>query len=518
MASTISVSRTSLLIWSLSLACAAILMIFAVSMYPVPDGDSIGFVPAITAYASTGQLENKLYIRAHTIDPRGLGRFLSYTPGMTVMVGAVMRVLGQTGYPAAFITLAAVRCASLFLFTQLVISSLGRRVTKGPWWLTASAMVLIGSNALFLFASNGRPEIVSMLLISLALLGALSLHSQVGRHVLIQVCIGLLFTTSIANALIATSMYAIYVVFDFRPTGLRVGCLVTTTVLACFFLVSCYALVGVSIGDAISGLAISGKRAVLEFDANLSLAKSMSYYRTWVVFALLGAVRFTRRSITLWREPFTTMQDRGLLLASVVAMMGLGYYFGGRSASNHYTLYAFLPLYQLLTLQLLLAVANQATRAPRLLVLSATALAAFLSLMQPIQAALLFPYYLTSGATYSQAKEVYTSLDRGACSVVYTTAIAWLDDRQSGSEYKRSENGGIQRTERMKQEHADKPCVMAFVQEVNNHSQPPLDMQQIADFGDRSTTTQRLRALRLLNSPKGYSFRAYQGASATSIR
>lgn len=108
-------------------------------------------------------------------------------------------------------------------------------------------------------------------------------------------------------------------------------------------------------------------------------------------------------------------------------------------------------------------------------------------------------------------KNNFEKVKTDQCHVVYTIGISMLDEKQSGSMYNLDNNSKVSPTERMKIDSTKASCVYAFVQEVNNNSTPPKGMQMVADFSDRSNYTLILRRLRLLNSPKGYSFRAYKG-------
>ena len=136
-------------------------------------------------------------------------------------------------------------------------------------------------------------------------------------------------------------------------------------------------------------------------------------------------------------------------------------------------------------------------------------LAALTSLLPTIQDIVLFPYYLTSGSTYAEMKSEYEKINPEGCSVVYSSGLGWLDEKQAGSNYIRSSTSGVVLSERIKSE-VFPSCIVAFIQEVNSNTEAPLNMELIADFGDRSTWTSKLKAIRLLNSPKGYSFKAYR--------
>ena len=504
--------RSVFLIWSLSLFCCTILVLFAYNMYPVPDGDSIAFIPTIKSYSETGILQNKLFIRPHTIDPGGLGRFLANTPGMTVYVGSFMKLLGQTSYQSAFVSLSLIRCASLLIFSKLIILTLQQRTQTVCLKHLAIPAILIISNAFFLFASNGRSEIISIFFVSIALLAVLSVKPQIKRHIFVQICIGLLFPVNVASAIISMCIYSVYLIFDIKFTRLRLACLFLSIFFSALFLMLSYAVAGVSLSDGINGVTHAAKTALFNYKVDLTLAQSISYYKSWMTFAILGVLQFMRLSLTFWNQDKTSIADRLLLIITVFVLIILAYYFGGRYATNHYTLYAFLTLYQLLAFQLFIHCLESTRGSTHILSFSIIILAAILSLLQPVRASLLFPYYLTSGSTYDQMKKEFEKIDTQGCSVVYTTAVAWLDDQQSGSEYLPSELGGVDQTERMRLENENNSCVVAFVQEVNSNSSSPIGMKLIADLSDQSPYTTLLRSLRLLNSPKGYSFKAYKGA------
>ena len=107
-------------------------------------------------------------------------------------------------------------------------------------------------------------------------------------------------------------------------------------------------------------------------------------------------------------------------------------------------------------------------------------------------------------------KANYEETVSSSCAIVYTSGIAMLDEKQIGSNYRVGASGEIQITERIKHDTNNYSCIRAFVQEVNSNSTPPSHMKLIADFSDKSPYTKILRSLKILNSPKGYSFRAYE--------
>ena len=133
-----------------------------------------------------------------------------------------------------------------------------------------------------------------------------------------------------------------------------------------------------------------------------------------------------------------------------------------------------------------------------------------LSLIEPVRTAVLFPYYLASGSTYHEATKNFQALDVGECALMYSNGIAVLDESQRGSQLRFDESARPVASRRIKSLYEDQQCVIAIVQEVNSNVRLPVGMEEIVDHRDRSSWTPKLKALRLLNSPKGYSFSVYK--------
>ena len=145
-------------IWIGAVLASVLLVLFAHNMYPVPDGDSIFFLPAIKAYSSTGIVDNKLVDLSFDTDPSGLGRFLFYTPGFPLALGSAMALFGLTSYKGALLFLSFVRVASVFLFAKALVIVLEKRDLQDNLFYVLPASALVFSSGLFLFPSNGRPE------------------------------------------------------------------------------------------------------------------------------------------------------------------------------------------------------------------------------------------------------------------------------------------------------------------------------------------------------------------------
>lgn len=504
----LSKESPGMVLWVLSLLCSAILVIFAYYMYPVLDGDAIAFVPAIKAYAVTGILENKLIDLSYVTDSERQGRFLFYTPGFPFFFGKLLSFFAEKSYVHAVLLLALARAASVFIFAKALITVLHRSRRSCSVWLLCISSALVISNAFFLFASNGRPEILSTLIISIAGLAAVSFESEARKHLTLQACIGLLLPISIANAVIGLSFYLFYLFFDIRPIHKRVVYFCMAVLLSVAFLLLSYVLAGVPLVDGFQGLVLHSDIQLDRSDTQFSLAL-ISF--NWIVFGILSLSKLLQLSFVFLRDKRPSRWDVSWIAVSFAVLAFFVYFFWLRTPRSRYNFYAFLPLYQLLSFHVAAQIHFNGNRFMKLLVGGLLLVGVGLSLVLPLRDALLFPYYLTSGNTYRHMKYEFSKIPVDDCAVVHTRAIAFLDDTQSGSSYILDESRRVMLSERLKAEPNPRSCAVAFVQEVNSNAAPPERMELIADFSDRSRYTELLRSLRLLNSPKGYSFRSYKG-------
>lgn len=432
--------RVDLIIWLSAALCPLILIVFVANMHPVPDGDSRFFVPTIKSVASSGVLENKLVNLSYAIDLSGAGRFLYPTPGTPLIIGSLLAMLGKASYPDIFLALSVARALSVLLFAKTVIIVLKDTASRTRPLPLLLASALVVSNGLFLTPSNGRPEILSMLIISSATLASVAIKSTRTRHLLIQLFIGLLLPISIANALVGVVFYLLY--SSLEPMGFRrrVYCLGSMILFAVFFFASSYALSNLPLRDGLEGLATTSSRAY-SLSRPSNLGHILPYWKTWMLFGIMASLQLLELARNLWRNKDTTgMQKTWFFISILLLCIGV-HFFGLRVASSHYQLHAFLPIYQLLALRLVvdprLPLERYVTRLSKPLL----TLAILLSLLDPLRETLLFPYYIYGGSSYQIMKTHYES-SSAPCAIAYTTSIAMLDEKQMGSIYKQSTTGG----------------------------------------------------------------------------
>jgi hypothetical protein len=322
----------------------------------------------------------------------------------------------------------------------------------------------------------------------------------------------MLFPISIANGYIGIAFYLLYLFFDVKPTLKRLSYFAASALSSGLFLLFsytiAYSIAGIDIVDGIRALQSASQGQMSRKDTSLKLL--FNYWSSWSLFGLLASARCIQCARMFLRNKTFSFLDVAWLVLTGLVIAACIFVFGLRAAPVHYNLYAFLPIYQLLSLRLLIEVQLFSRRFWIFICTSALIAASALSLFTPIRSMALFPYYLLSGSTYAQMKQQFEKIETKECSIVYTGAVAFLDEKQSGSNYLRSDSSGIIPTERMKKDGNDFSCEVAFVQETNTNSSFPVGMKLIADLGDRSPYTKKLRSLRILNSPKGYSFKAYR--------
>jgi len=349
-----------------------------------------------------------------------------------------------------------------------------------------------------------------MFIVSVSLLAALSINSSVKRHFALALCIGLLFPVTLANGIIGCVFYLFYLFIDIKNVKTRFAFLAFALASGFLLLILSYLAAGLPLGDGFRGLSIHAKLQLGRTDTGLGLV--LSAWRSWIIFAVLSVVYLiiSLISVPAIRQSTTPVLDRMWLGSSFIFLAYSVYFFGLRAAPTNYNLYAFLPLYQFLSFRLLIDLNSHNLKILSYVFQGALVAGLLLSLLEPLRSAVLFPYYLVSGSTYSQAKNNFLALDIDECNLMHTAGLALLDESQRGSQFKVDDSSHFLISKRIKFSGGGRTCIAAIVQEINANSRLPVDMEMIADYSDKSPWTPRLRALRLLNSPKGYSFYAYK--------
>lgn len=497
------------LVWLCAAIVSFIVLVFAWSMYPIPDGDSAYFIPTIKSFISDGQLMNQYVDLSYTTDPRGLGRFLFYTLGFPLITGIALSWSGYTSYPSVFTLLAIFRIASILLFTGSVLrEAVDSKQDSNVYWLVVGGLVI--SNGLFLFASNGRPEILSMLIVSAALLSSQLIRKARKRHLVLTLLIGLLFPVSLANGFIACSYYLFYLIINVKRSIARLGYLFLSIGWGILLVSLSYLVASVPILDGIQGLLIHSRIQLNRSGSDFFHV--LLYWHAWILFAVLAFIKLLRSTVfpTAVGDKCLPRTDAAWLFCSYGIFGFCIYFFGLRSAPIQYNLYAFLPLYQLYSLGLYRGLysfdSSLLSKAKSFLFGSAIAI----SLVNPIRAILLFPYYLISDHTYVKAKDRFQQVASQKCQLYYSRAIVVLDEPQRGREYtpKVIEDWTASPVKNIRQ--SSDGCFVAILQEVNNNTNHPVGVSIVDNYSDESMLTSFLKGIRIINSPKGYSFKAYR--------
>lgn len=507
-------SRTLVLVAAMTILMALLLLFMAWSLYPVSDGDAPYFMPAAHWYARNGRLVNKLVEFTYATDPSGEARFLFYPPAFSLLIGKLASLVGRESYRGVFLWVAILRAAGVLLFSGIIYRVLVSNIQIKRYWLLASAgLMLIMSQGLYLLPANGRGETLSMTLVCAGV--ALEFSQLPRRRWIMSIIVALIFSISIANGCIALWVYAVHLAFLERSVPAKIVWIIATVLLALAFFYFSYVFAGIDFSEGMEGLRLNVKLQLRRTDTSLPLL--LSFWRSWLIFAVMAAYQalacFLRSSFLKKASALNRSY-----LALVLLLLAACVYTFARTAPSHYSIYAFLPLLQVLSF-CFLAESLAWSSVKSFVAVIGMSLAILLSLVMPLQAIAVFPYYIQSGRSYQAASKKLSELrSTWKCSLLYSSGLYVLDPKLEGSIYS-IDSGGYANSTRAKREDAlngRSSCRLILVQEVNSDSDAPSKARQVMDFSDQSAHLGLLRRLRLVNSPKGYSFRAYIQPSTDS--
>lgn len=502
------------------LGCCAVLYGFAWNMYPVPDGDAMFFVPAIRSYAVEGRVENKALDMSFVTDPEGRGRYLFYPPVFMVTVGGVARCLGVTGYPGILLLLATVRVASVAVFTVVIHGLVRRRyLATIPAQVIVVAVAMVVGNGLFLLASNGRPELLTLLLASIAI--PISLSPSLCKDIFLPVLVACTFSFSIANGIIAFAIYALYLCIAQESCVRRVLQLTAAGTLMGVLFLGGYLLAGIEPRDGLAGIMLHSKIQLVRTDTSIGLL--VTYWKSWFLFCAVACVVFgvwLRRRLASPSSTCTRVQAAGAVLLFAATVL----FFGVRAAPAHYNVYAFLPIYQAVAFAGFLALSPRTdpvgggdpqvmcrgSAALRNACMGVLVLAACMACANTALRLLTFPYYLVSGCDYRSMKPVFARvLEEHPGTFFYSGDLQMLDDAMAGSIFRVDAQG---RCTSLRAEHEGRATgrSIVFVQERNGYPVPPLLRRVVLDATDKGPAPSPTRVLRVLRLRQGYSFTAYE--------
>jgi hypothetical protein len=378
--------------------------------------------------------------------------------------------------------------------------------TKRYWLLVFAGLMLIASQALYLLPANGGGETLTMTLVCAGV--ALEYSQLPRRRWMMSILVALIFSVSIANGAIALWAYAVYLALIERSFQSKLAWITITVLLALAWFYLSYVLAGIDFVEGMEGLRLNVKLQLRRMDTSLPLL--LSFWRSWLIFAVMAAGQIISYTV---RSPFLKQASalNRIYLVVTLSFLAACVYIFARTAPSHYSVYAFLPLLQVLSL-LFLAESLTWHSVKSFAAIIGMSLAVLLSLVIPLQAIGAFPYYVQSGRSYQDAINKLSDLRSvWKCSLLYSSGLYALDPKLEGSIYSIDADGYANST-RARREDALKgrtTCRLILVQEVNSDSDTPGKGKQVMDFSDQSAQLGFLRRLRLVNSPKGYSFRAY---------
>ena len=497
------------------LAASAILtilinLLFAYQIYPVADGDATAFAPAALDVNVNGTLFNRVSKLSYDTDPLQLGRFLYYPPLFPIIVGKLSVWLGIEGYAGIFVAMALIRAIGIVAFALILIDIYRTAIERNPssrlLWLGLSCGVLL-SYGLFIFPTNGRPEVLTITLITLSLwIEYFKVKwGFVGQLLLIPLTI----STSLVGGGILLTIYTIYLLHQNYSERQVIGRGLLLMVISTIVMYLSYALAGVNIADSLYAIRQRAAMDIRRTDGSLALL--VRYYWTWVLFCGLA---FLHAAPALAQTFQKSSLFRKVLLGLASLLLAFEFWFFGiRVAPMHYNLYSFLPVFQVLGLTYVYQ--RQAQGKAKLLYAAVTPMcvtAIMLSLLIPGRAIALYPYYLASGKSFRNARTTYEDIlsSNHQCNIMYTTGLSVVDEVLQGRIYPQfSIEQGVS--------VAGNPCTIVLVQQVNGAAswlEVP-GSEEIVDWSDESAIYSLLKKLHVLNNPQGYSFRGFRVENPT---
>ena len=192
---------------------AAILVLYAYFIFPIPGTDSMVYIPAALLYAKGQGLANPLYYVTHITDLTHTNRFNYYVPFQAQLLGLLSHIL--PGVRTIFLFCALFSVTSLLLFAR----HLSRLLQSGTsLWIAAACSLSVTYMGMYLLPTTGRPETLTSfmaLLVYLAWQRRRALPVGVIDAVVVVLC-GLMLATQLLSCFFC---FLVFVTFDLLETG-----------------------------------------------------------------------------------------------------------------------------------------------------------------------------------------------------------------------------------------------------------------------------------------------------------
>jgi hypothetical protein len=174
---------------------AAILVIYAVNIFPIPGTDSIVFIPPALLYSKGFGLANPLYYVTKFTDLTHTGRFNYYVPFYPFLLGILSKI--SPGIKTIFIACSLFSAANILLYTQFIASRIPKDIGG-----TVRAIILMSITyvATYLLPTVGRPEGITILMVFLVYMLYINRSKRSAAFYNMSLCI--LFALMLATQII----------------------------------------------------------------------------------------------------------------------------------------------------------------------------------------------------------------------------------------------------------------------------------------------------------------------------
>lgn len=189
------------------------LFIFALNAYPVLGGDSAYYIPSAINHRLDRGLVNQLSPQFLVGDLSGTGRHLISPPLFPLVISWLMPTgTSQGAHIAIFILYAITIIAAAVIYKKVIISDR----QEISWYGVAIYIATLFALASAIIFDSGRPETLSRLLISLALLGLLRPRLR-WLWLFFGFLLGLALATNPASAILFAPLIGLFFAFYHPP-------------------------------------------------------------------------------------------------------------------------------------------------------------------------------------------------------------------------------------------------------------------------------------------------------------
>jgi hypothetical protein len=197
--------------YSWSIIICAILIVYALNVFPVPGTDSIVFIPPALLFSKGYGLANPLYYITQFTDPTHTNRFNYYVPFYSLLLGILSKI--KPGVKTIFLFCSFFSIANLLLYARVITSLLSEKINIGLQILILLSVTYV---AIYLLPTVGRPENLTALLVFLVyiLYHKRENYSQIVYNLFLCVLFSLILATQLTCFYFCFLFFLTYELFN----------------------------------------------------------------------------------------------------------------------------------------------------------------------------------------------------------------------------------------------------------------------------------------------------------------